>query len=90
MKLRGHRPLNCPQMVGTARIQLHHFARGFASPCAICGSSAKCDFNVPDDVWKTVVPTRYWNKVVCVECFGNFVCEKQIELFRLHSSLGAA
>jgi len=29
-----------------------------------------------------VVPTKYWNKVVCVECFGNFACETQIELVR--------
>jgi hypothetical protein len=61
---------------------LHHFAPGFANPCTVCGSSAKCDFNVPDDVWKTVVPTKYWNKVVCVERFGNFACETQIELVR--------
>ncbi len=44
---------------------LHHFAPGFANPCTVYGSSAKCDFNVPDDVWKTVVPTKYWNKI-CV------------------------
>jgi hypothetical protein len=87
MKLRDP-PLNRPQLVGTASIQLQHFAGVFASPVQ-CGSSAKYDFNVPDDVWKTVVPTKYWNKVVRVECFRNFACERQIELFRLHRSPGA-
>lgn len=82
MKLRDYHPLNRAQLVRTASIMLHHFAPGFANPCTVCGSSAKCDFNVPDDVWKTVVPTKYWNKVVCVECFGNFACETQIELVR--------
>ena len=87
MKLRDHAP-NRPQLVEPVSIQLHRFSGD--SPCAVCGFPAKSDFNVPEDVWEVVVPTRYWNKVVCVECFGNFACEKQIELFRLHRSVGAA
>ena len=53
-----------------------------AGLCSVCGL-AKVDFDVPDDVWKPVVPSKYQNEFVCVECFGNFACEKQIELFRL-------
>jgi hypothetical protein len=51
--------------------------------CNVCGSLANVDFGVPDNVRKTVVPSKYQNELVCVECFGNFACEKQIELFRL-------
>ena len=50
--------------------------------CNVCGL-AKVDFDVPDNVWKAVVPSKYQNEFVCVECFGNFACAKQIELFRL-------
>ena len=88
MKLRDHHPSNRPQLVGTKSIQFHLSAGGVASLCASCGSPAKVNFNAPDDVWKTVVPTKYHNKVVCVDCFGNFACEKQIELLRLHRSGG--
>jgi len=55
--------------------------------CKVCSSLDKGDFEIPNDVWKTVVPTEYQNKVVCVECFGKFACEKQVELFRLHRLL---
>ena len=82
MKLRDHQLPNRPQLGGTASIQFHHSAGGVASLCAACGSPAKVYFNAPDDVWKTVVPTEYQNKVVCVECFGKFACEKQIELLQ--------
>jgi hypothetical protein len=45
---------------------------------------AKVDFDVPDNVWEAVVPSRYQDEFVCVECFGNFACEKQIELLPVH------
>lgn len=50
--------------------------------CKLCGSSNNCDFNVTDDVWQTVVPPEYQSEIVCLECFENFACEKQVELFR--------
>jgi len=82
MKLRNHS--SSVQLRATATIKFRGCAGDFASLCEVCGSlSAKSDFSVPDDTWKIVVPTKYWNGVVCVECFGNFACEKQIELFRL-------
>ena len=52
--------------------------------CKVCGSPDEGGFNAPDDTWKTVVPIEYQNKIVCVECFGKFACEKQVELFRVH------
>jgi len=55
--------------------------------CKVCGSPDKGDFNAPDDTWKTVIPIEYQNKLVCVECFGKFACEKQVELFRVHRIL---
>jgi len=55
--------------------------------CKVCGSPDKGDFEIPNDIRKTVIPTEYQNKVVCVECFGTFACEKQIELFRVHRPL---
>jgi hypothetical protein len=51
--------------------------------CKVCGFLDKDDFVIPNDVWKTVIPTEYQNKFVCVECFGKFACERQIELFRV-------
>jgi hypothetical protein len=80
MNLKDH-----PQ--ASASIKFRRCAGEAASPCTVCGSSAKSDFNVPADIWKMVVPTKYWNRVVCVKCFGNFACEKQIELLRLLSLL---
>jgi hypothetical protein len=82
MKLRDYHPLNRAQLVRTASIMLHHFAPGFANPCKVCGSQPSVISTSADGAWKTVVPTKYWNKVVCVECFGNFACETQIELVR--------
>jgi hypothetical protein len=55
--------------------------------CKVCGSPDKGDFNGPDETWKTAVPIEYQNKVVCVECFGKFACEKQVELFRVRRLL---
>jgi hypothetical protein len=55
--------------------------------CRVCGSLYKDDFRIPNDTWITVIPTEYQNEVVCVECFGKFACEKQIELFRVHKLL---
>ena len=55
--------------------------------CKVCGSPDKCDFNTPDDTWKMVVPIKYQNAFVCVECFGRFACEKQIKLFQVNKHL---
>jgi hypothetical protein len=55
--------------------------------CKVCGSPDQCDFNAPDETWKTVVPVEHQNGFVCVECFGKFACEKQITLFQVYKPL---
>jgi len=55
--------------------------------CKVCSSPDQADFNATDVTWKTVVPIKYQNKVVCVKCFGKFACEKQVELFRVRRLL---
>jgi hypothetical protein len=47
--------------------------------CKVCGCSDKFDFHVPDEMWKRVVPSRYQNAVVCLDCFDDFALEKQID-----------
>lgn len=37
--------------------------------CKKCGCEDFFNFNVPDDVWKAVVPARLRNRVVCLKCF---------------------
>ena len=73
MKLRDH-PADRLQLAGPAKSSftvLQGPARG-----QYAGLQLAMIFNVPDDVWKTVIPTKYRSKVVCVEWFGNFACEK--------------
>ena len=44
--------------------------------CDVCGL-AKVDFAVPDNVWKAVVPSKYQNEFVCVECFGTLLAKSK-------------
>jgi hypothetical protein len=47
--------------------------------CKACGRSDKFDFNVPDRLWGKIVPTKYRNQVVCLECFDEFAFEKGVD-----------
>ena len=47
--------------------------------CKACACADKFNFHVPDDVWKRVVPARYQNNVVCLQCFDEFACRKGVE-----------
>jgi len=47
--------------------------------CKVCGCPDKFDFNVPNEVWRKVVPGEYQMKVVCLDCFDSFASEKQID-----------
>jgi hypothetical protein len=53
----------------------------YRSICRLCLSPNALIFSVPDDTWETVVPLKYQNADLCIECFENLVCDKQIELF---------
>jgi hypothetical protein len=47
--------------------------------CKACGCSDKFDFNVPDELWKKVVPIEHRNQVICLDCFDNFAFKKGID-----------
>ena len=37
--------------------------------CQVCRCEDKFNFNVPDKVWREIVPMDLHNKVVCLPCF---------------------
>ena len=47
--------------------------------CKVCGHVDKFDFHVPDNIWETIVPEKYVNRVVCLACFDDFATEKDID-----------
>lgn len=47
--------------------------------CGVCQSPDKFNFNVPDDLWKRVVPSRYRNKAVCLQCFDELARKERID-----------
>lgn len=47
--------------------------------CAVCKCQDKFNFNVPDPVWREVVPNTYQNAVVCLPCFDEFARERNID-----------
>ena len=53
----------------------------YRSICHLCVSPNALSFSVPDDTWEKVVPLKYQNDDLCIECFENLVCAKQTELF---------
>jgi hypothetical protein len=53
-------------------------AVGRRQTCKVCKCPDKFDFNVPDEIWRKVVPQENQSGVVCLECFDAFASEKQI------------
>jgi hypothetical protein len=54
--------------------------RSAAQPiCQACGCADKFDFNVPDELWKKVVPNKLRNQAICLECFDEFAFKKGID-----------
>jgi len=47
--------------------------------CKACGCRDKFDFHIEDDVWRSVVPHRFRNRVVCLACFDDFAAAKGID-----------
>lgn len=41
----------------------------FQQTCKMCGQPDKFNFDVPDDVWRSVVPLPFQRYVVCLYCF---------------------
>jgi len=48
--------------------------------CKVCKTRDKFNFDVPDSIWKTVVPQKYQNKVVCLSCFDDFASKKNVDI----------
>jgi hypothetical protein len=66
-------------MSKTAMRKIHRLHRNGMYPvCKVCGCVDKFDFNVPDDVWKEVVPNTHLHDVVCLKCFDEFAFEKGV------------
>jgi len=47
--------------------------------CKICGNVNTVGFNVPEDIWKIIIPTDKQNSVVCLSCFTKLGDQKMIE-----------
>lgn len=45
----------------------------------MCGRPDKFDFQVPDDIWRLIVPSKYQTKVVCLACFDDFATARDID-----------
>jgi hypothetical protein len=60
-------------------INARSFRGGKQQTCKVCGCVDKFDFHVPDDLWKSVVPVEYQNRVVCLPCFDQFAFKKLID-----------
>jgi hypothetical protein len=46
--------------------------------CKVCGRVDKFNYNVPDEMWRAIVPHSFQNNVVCLSCFDDFASETGI------------
>ncbi len=60
------------------RIHMRNW-RDLRQRCKACGCADGVNFHVPDDIWKSVVPQKYQNRVVCLLCFDRFAKEKRVD-----------
>jgi hypothetical protein len=47
--------------------------------CKVCRKADRFNFSVPDNVWESVVPEKFRNRVVCLACFDEFAKKKQVD-----------
>ena len=47
--------------------------------CKACGRRDNFNFDVPDEIWLSVVPRNLINRVVCITCFDVFANQKNID-----------
>lgn len=52
--------------------------RRLKQKCKACGQSDGFNFFVPNEIWQAVVPEELRNRVVCLKCFDEFACEREI------------
>jgi len=48
--------------------------------CKVCGREQRIAWSIRDDLWIKIVPPKFRNKVVCLECFLKFADEKNINV----------
>lgn len=48
--------------------------------CKVCGREQRIAWSIRDDLWERIVPPRFQNRVVCLECFLGFADEKGINV----------
>jgi hypothetical protein len=46
--------------------------------CKICFHVNRVGFNVPEEIWRAVVPAELQKSVVCLDCFSRLADEKLI------------
>ena len=47
--------------------------------CKMCGQPDKFDFHVPDELWRSIIPTEFQTLVVCLYCFDEEAAAKGID-----------
>ena len=47
--------------------------------CKLCGRADKFNFDVPDDVWRAIVPRPFWHSVSCLACFDYLASARGID-----------
>jgi hypothetical protein len=47
--------------------------------CAVCKCQDKFNFNVPDSIWREIVPSEYQNAVVYLPCFDEFARQRNVD-----------
>lgn len=46
--------------------------------CKHCGCEDFFNYNVPDDLWQSVVPESLRKRVVCLKCFDRLAKQKDV------------
>ena len=47
--------------------------------CKVCGCRDKFNFDVDDEIWKKVVPSKFQKRVVCLACFDDFAQKREVD-----------
>lgn len=42
---------------------------GFTGSCVSCGVHENYTYHVPENLWRVVIPERWWSEIVCAACF---------------------
>ncbi len=63
-------------MVNESRRQRSNFSS--REICKLCYHVNAVGFKVPDSTWRSVVPGRFWDDIVCLSCFTRLGDEKGV------------